>query len=77
MQKKVCQHMDTIDALANGDDQYFSMLKDMRILEKQYNDVLRTLTADQQNTICDFVSLCEEMSWRKLELACIHMQFPK
>lgn len=71
------RHMDTVDALANGDDQYFALLKEMRRLEKQYNEVLHTLTADQQNIICDFVSLCEEMSWRKLELACTHMRFPK
>lgn len=77
MDEKTRQRMAVIDALSNGDDQYAAMLKDMRVLEQEYNNVLHTLTGQQQNAVCDYISLCEEMSWRKLELACTHMIFPK
>ena len=46
------------------------MLVKIRTLEKKYNAVLQTLPADKQDIICDYLSLCEEMSWRMLEFAC-------
>jgi len=52
------------------DSQYARMLAELCPLEKEYNAVLQTLSAQQQDAICDFVSKCEEMSWRMLELAC-------
>lgn len=77
MKQKIRGRMDAIDALAMGDDQYYAMLKEMRILEKCYDRVLSSLPRDAQDTVCDFVSLCEEMSLRKLELACTYMKFPE
>jgi len=66
--------MEEIEQIAAEDPQYRQMLLDMRAIEKRYNAVLATLARDDQNAICDFVSQCEEMSWRMLELACLHTQ---
>ena len=49
---------------------YQSMLAENRILEKKYDAILQTLSAEQQDIICDFVFQCEAMSWRMLEFAC-------
>lgn len=61
--------------LANGDDAYFEMLLRLRELEREYEAVLGTLTPEQQDVVCDFVSQCEAMNRRMLEIACTHMKF--
>lgn len=66
-----------LEMLAMGDDQYYGMLKELRVLEKRYYEVLGALSSQQQDVICDFVSQCEAMSHRMLELACIYMRFPE
>ena len=66
--------MEEIEQMAAEDPQYRQMLLDMRATEKRYNSALATLARDDQNAICDFGSQCEEMSWRMLELACLHTQ---
>jgi hypothetical protein len=68
--------MDTVEKTAAEDPKYRQMLLDMRAIEKRYNEVLATLARDDQNAICDFVSQCEEMSWRMLELACTIKESP-
>lgn len=77
MENKVRRRMNTIDLIAKGDAEYHRMLKEVRQLEKQYDMILQTLSADQQDIVCDYLSLCEEMSERKLELACTFMRFPE
>lgn len=76
MDNDVYKRMGVIDAIAKGDDEYSDMLKELRILETRYFTVLDSLSVEQQNIICDFVSQCEGMSFRKLELACTYMRFP-
>ena len=68
--------MDAVEKTAAEDPQYRQMLFDMRAIEKRYNEVLATLARDDQNAICDFVSQCEEMRWRMLELACTIKESP-
>ena len=53
-----------------SDPQYGEMLAQIRILEKKYDAVLQTLSSEQRNIVCDYVMLCEDMSWRMLEIAC-------
>ena len=72
MNQTIRSKMEEIEQIAAEDPQYRQMLLDMRAIEKRYNAVLATLARDDQNAICDFVSQCEEMSWRMLELACLH-----
>ena len=70
MSKRNWECIDKIQAAAMRDLQYRQMMLDMRLIEKRYNAVLSKLSSEEQNAICDFVSQCEEMSFRMLELAC-------
>lgn len=56
--------------IGQREEEYRTMLQKMRKLEKRYNAVLQQLPSEQQDIICDFVSGCEGMSWRMLEIAC-------
>ena len=60
---------------AQTDLKYKDMLKEMRELEKRYELVIDTLLEGDRATVCDFVSLCEAMSWRILEIAAQKMVF--
>lgn len=68
--------LNAIRLLAKGDDRYYSLLKELRILEKEYNRVLSALPEQEQDIICNFISVSEEMTWRMLEIACRYMDFP-
>ena len=59
-----------------SDPEYYAMLVRLRALEKKYDAVLQTLPAEKQDIICDYVSLCEAMSWRMLEIACGNNKTP-
>ncbi|MBP3672981.1 MAG: hypothetical protein J6J18_04050 [Oscillospiraceae bacterium] len=76
MEQTVKRRMDAIRNLARNDVEYAQMRSEMRELEKRYDKLLGGLPYEQQDIICDFVSLCEGMSWRMLEIACTLMNFP-
>lgn len=61
---------------AQFDDQYCQLLRQMKLLEPQYEQVLRTLKDEQRDIICEYVSQCEGMSRRMLQVACTLMRFP-
>ena len=75
MLDEVEKKMAALQMLANGDEEYYRMLQQMRELEKGYDAVVQTLKPDQQDAVCEFVSLCESMSRRILEIACGYMDF--
>ena len=62
--------------LGQADPQYGVMLEEIRVLEREYEAVLRILPEKQRDVICDYVSLCEEMNWRLLEIACQQKETP-
>ena len=76
MHSKICEKMNMIELLAKEDKQYSEMLREIRVLERRYDEILCQLPYDRQDIICDFVSLCERMSQRMLEIACTLMYFP-
>ena len=76
MDIKVLSNMEMVERMAAADPQYRQMLFEMRAIERKYNDVLSGLSSEEQNAICDFVSQCEEMSWRMLELSCTIKESP-
>ena len=69
------ERMIVIDHLANEDEAYCEMLERLRTMEHQWDRVLSAIPEDQRDILCDYFTLCEEMSRRKLELACAHMCF--
>lgn len=63
--------------IAQSDHIYHKMLEQIGPMERAYEKVLQSLTEEQQNVVCDFVSQCEGMSHRMLEVACKLMDFPR
>lgn len=75
MDKQITKKLERIDMLANRDEKYIRMLRRGRILEKRFDAMIEALPMEQRNLAWDFVMLCEEMSDRKLKLACLYMDF--
>ena len=69
------QRMQTLWDISQTDMEYKQMLLQMRELEKQYEQVIETLEDEARDIVCDYVSLCESMSWRILEIAGQKMVF--
>ena len=69
------QRLQTLWDIAQNDRAYKDMLYQMRDLERHYEDVIEKMEDGDRDTICDFVSLCEAMSWRVLEIAAQQMVF--
>ena len=77
MDDRVRRRKLAIEILASENSQYRRMLHENAMLERKYNDVLSELTTEQMDIICDFLTHCEAMSDRLLELACTYMRFPE
>lgn len=76
MRKDAKARFDAIWSITQTDRQYYDMLMELRRMDKQYERVVRGLPEAEQMVIRDFVSQCEAMSWRMLEVACSLMVFP-
>ena len=76
MEDKVYQRLNLIRMISENDREYHKMLMEIRELEKKYECILQELSYEQRDDLCDFVSMCEEMSHRMLEIACTYMRFP-
>ena len=77
MDNRIKQRKLAVELLAGGNSQYRMMLRENAELERKFNAVLSDLTTEQMDTICDFLTHCEAMSDRLLELACTYMRFPE
>ena len=77
MDDRVKRRKLAIEILAEENSQYRVMLQENAILERKFNAVLSDLTTEQMDIICDFLTHCEAMSDRLLELACTYMRFPE
>ena len=62
--------------LSQTDGRYRKMLMDIRALEKEYEAAIAMLPQKQEDLVREYVSQCEAMSWRMLQIACAIMQFP-
>ena len=75
MDNCVKRRMQAVETLAWDNAQYKAMLQENAVLERKFNAVLSELTTQQTDTICDFLTHCEAMSDRLLEIACTYMRF--
>lgn len=75
MNENTKNRVNVIRMLANYDPVYSEMLEELRSMERKYDVVLQKLPPEDQDAVCDFVSQCEAMSCRLLELACSRMAF--
>lgn len=64
-----------IKAEAKADKVYRNMLTKLTDLEKRYDKVLSSLSAEDMDTVCDFISLLQEIDDREIEIACQRMVF--
>lgn len=63
--------------LSQAETEYRRMLEEIRVLEKEYESALALLPKNQENAVRDYLSHCEAMSWRMLQIACAMMEFPQ
>lgn len=61
--------------LSQSETEYHDMLMETRILEKAYEDPLALLPRKEEDAVRDYVSQCEAMSWRMVQIACSMMRF--
>lgn len=69
------QRLQTLWDASQADVQYKEMLSELRELERKYEQVIQKLEDAERDVVCDFVNLCESMSWRILEIASQKMMF--
>lgn len=77
MERGIQQRKLAVELLAGENSQYQMMLQENAELERKFNAVLSELSTEQMDIICDFLTHCEAMSDRLLELACTYMRFPE
>ncbi len=75
MEEAVKRKMERLDILSKKDPKYRRMLKKCVAMEREFEDFTSDLTDKQQDLVWGFVMLCEDMSIRKLQIACEHMEF--
>lgn len=59
-----------IEELTEKDLQYRRMMQDYKALEKKFDKMVGQLPDDVRGVVWDYVMLCEDISVRKLQLAC-------
>ena len=60
--------------LSQTEPEYQKMLAEARSLENEYEDAVTQLPHKQEIAVRDFLSHCEAMSWRMLQIACAVIQ---
>ena len=62
--------MERVEILAACDEQYQQLLRENKLLERRFDQMVRRLSDEERSIAWDFVMNCEDMSRRLLELAC-------
>ena len=75
MDEKIKRKMERVDVLSRTDPKYKRMLKKCAELEKRFDKFTAELSDAEKDLVWGFVMHCEDMSIRKLEIACDHMEF--
>lgn len=59
-----------VEELTKKDLQYHRMMQEYKALEKEFDKTVGQLPDHVRDIVWDYVMLCEDMSERKLQLAC-------
>lgn len=62
--------------ISQTEPKYREMLLQIRTMENAYEEALSLLPKEQEAAVRDYISQCEAMSWRMLQIACAVMAFP-
>ena len=52
------------------DGDYLWLTEQSREIEPRAKEVLRTLTEEQRDILTEYMGICQEKSWRMVELVC-------
>lgn len=69
------EKMQKVEALADQDELYQYMMEKLRIYQEELDSACAEMPSETRNLIWDFIMLSEDMSTRKLRLACRNMEF--
>ena len=72
VQKRLC----ILEQIAKGDPIYQNMLAEYVDLEKQFFAIEECIPAEHRDIIWDYFDICDAMTHRLAELACLYMEFP-
>ncbi len=75
MDVNVRKKLQRVEILARTDRDYREMYKRCYTLEKHFDKIVSHLSDKEIDVAWSYVMLCQDMSLRKLELACSHMEF--
>lgn len=70
MDDKLRSRMACVEEAAACDPCYQQLLRENRLLEKRFDQMVRCLSDEGRAIAWDYVMNCEDMSRRMLELAC-------
>ena len=71
------KRLDILDTIAKCDSIYQNMFAEYTQLEKQFFAIEQLIPAEQRDIIWDYFDVCNAMTHRLAELACMYMEFPK
>ena len=77
MKEETKRKIAQIDALAEGDALYQYMVNNLKLLDEELEEATKRLSNRSRDKMWDYIMLCEDISRRKLELACEAMEFPE
>ena len=75
MEQEILYKSTLIDSLADRDSIYQHQMRQLAALEKRFDKVVGNLSDQDRALVWDYVMLCEDMSQRKIQLACKYMVF--
>ena len=75
MNEELKMKLAKIEELAKEDDLYLHLYGELSPLEEDVNLLTETLSQKKRAILWEFVMQCEQISRRKLEIACKHMEF--
>ena len=70
MNPEIAQRIVAVQEAAGQDEQYRTLLEEYRTLDRQFLEILPTLTKAQCDTVTDYIGLIAQMHRRMLEIAC-------
>ena len=75
MKQSIQRKLDRIDKLAEEDELYQYLMGSLAIDEEELSDLERELSLEQRDVLWRFIMRSEEISLRKLVIACKNMDF--
>lgn len=75
MKQSIQKKLDRIDKLAGEDELYQYLMGSLAIDEEELSDLEKELSSEQRDVLWRFIMRSEEISLRKLVIACKNMDF--